>query len=120
MYDIEIKYKTGNSFGSHEEIEFVDKPVKSLEVAKENLRRIKEHAKIYYKKETSYLKKDMPEIPHFYDTEYDGLFLMINENTPFPLFVPFWVGFFEQLISAKIVNLAEDELEFEFNPYEID
>lgn len=43
MYDIEIDYTTGNSFGSERQKELLCNPVTDLDKAKENLKRIKEH-----------------------------------------------------------------------------
>ena len=47
MYSIKISYSTGNSFGSHDEIDFLDLTWSNLDIAKENLRAIKEHHDMY-------------------------------------------------------------------------
>lgn len=43
LYKIKIEYKTGNSFGSHDEEGEIEYKWENLEIAKENLKRIKEH-----------------------------------------------------------------------------
>lgn len=54
MYKIEITYITGNSFGSHETKDVLDLEWENLEIAKENLKAIKEHWTFYNKIENSY------------------------------------------------------------------
>lgn len=47
MYSIKISYATGNSFGSSDEVDFLELTWKNLDIAKENLRAIKEHYDMY-------------------------------------------------------------------------
>lgn len=42
MYRIKISYSTGNSFGSEDTWDYLELTWKNLDVAKENLQRIKE------------------------------------------------------------------------------
>ena len=93
MYTILIDYTTGNSFNSEriseEELGIV---VSSLDMAKENLKRIKEHYKKY---------SDSPNRGDHYKLD---LLTDKDERTIYP----FWIGYFETLHGAKIQNLEED------------
>lgn len=92
MYDIVIDYTTGDSFGSERiEDEPVGIVVSSLEVAKENLKRIQEHYEKYNKN---------------YSHEQYQLELLTDEKPR--MITPFWIGYFETLHGAKIVQ--EEEL----------
>lgn len=46
-YKIKIEYQTGNSFCSEDETRYIDITWENIDVAKENLRRIKEHYEQY-------------------------------------------------------------------------
>jgi len=46
-YRIKISYSTGNSFGSQDTTDYIELVWNSLDVAKENLQRIKEHYDMY-------------------------------------------------------------------------
>jgi hypothetical protein len=109
MYDIEITYQTGNSFNTYNATDLLDLPVESLSIAKENLQRIKQHWKIYEDKDS--FSPQIKDIPDFYIDER-GIILKINDTTSHTILSPFWTGYFESLISARIVVLDSDELEF--------
>jgi len=97
MYDIEITYTTGNSFGSERLVEDLCNPVTSLDVAKENLKRIKEH----------YIKyEDSPNTGGYYQLTLltDGKDRTIS---------PFWIGYFETLHGARVIAEADTDMEFE-------
>ena len=53
-YCIKISYQTGNSFGSEDTFDYLELEWDNIEVAKENLIRIKEHYKFYRSIERSY------------------------------------------------------------------
>jgi uncharacterized HAD superfamily protein len=121
MYDIEITYKTGNSFNTYKTTDILDLPVASLEIAKENLQRIKIHHKIINALDSYNIKAfNEIEYPNFMiltdEVGYPmrGIKLKIDENCEHNLLYPFWVGYFEKLISAKIIAI-NDELEFFIN-----
>lgn len=46
-YRIKIEYRTGNSFGSSDESDYIELSWKDLDIAKENLQRINDHYKQY-------------------------------------------------------------------------
>jgi hypothetical protein len=114
MYDIEITYSTGNSFSTYKTQDLVDIPMANLEIAKENLQRIKQHWKIYRSKSaySSHPGIFETKYPHFYIQETDGIVLMVDGCKIHEIQHPFWTGYFETLISAKIVQLDKDEMEF--------
>jgi hypothetical protein len=96
MYDIEIEYETGNSFGRHDETDLLLLPVSSLEMAKENLGRIKAHYAKY---------QDNPNTGTAYQLT------LLSENGDHTI-IPFWIGYFETLHGAKIVTSGENDMEF--------
>lgn len=94
MYDIEIDYTTGDSFNSERKTEESLGIVTSdMEMAKKNLKRIKAH----------YVKHDGA-------WDYPTLTLLTDggERT----ISPFWMGYFETLHGARIVELEDEELSF--------
>ena len=111
MYDIEITYKTGNSFNSYKTEDNVDLPMATLEIAKENLQRIKIHWKIYEQKNGYYSTRQKIEYPPFCFENSDEIILRVDETTDHTCY-PFWCGYFETLISARIIATGEDEMEF--------
>lgn len=57
-YKIEIYYSTGNSFGSHNETETLELTWQNIDIAKENLVRIKEHYEMYEELNNTYNNRD--------------------------------------------------------------
>jgi hypothetical protein len=117
MFDIRINYKTGNSFGSHIEIDMLDLPTNSIDIAKENLKRIKEHYKVYEKKSSCLRQYKEIIYPDFYITEIeeqnhkwecDGIVLLTDKGEH-RLYSPFWIGYFETLNSCEIIYLDNEE-----------
>jgi len=102
IYEIQIDYGTGDSFHS-EDIE--GEPIgivnENLEMAKENLRRIKEHYKKY---------SDSSDFDERYELE-----LLLDEGVH--KITPFWIGYFETLHGAKIVTLGDNDMSFELSRY---
>jgi hypothetical protein len=47
MYKIKISYRTGNSYTSSDEVDFIQMEWNSLDIVKENLNRIKSHYQMY-------------------------------------------------------------------------
>lgn len=87
MYDIQITYETGSSFESHEESDYVGAVTDTIEDAKENLRRIKEHNE---------------QEARDWEDDYKPL-VLLTTNGERTWEHPFWVGYFEHLIEAKVV-----------------
>lgn len=113
MYEIEIEYVTGNSFGSTQETGSVGILFNTLEAAKEALRAIKEHNEFFderkgNKKSDAYWFVDNKD-PFL--SEY-SLFLK-NDDGELVKVGCFWRGYFEHLLWASIVD---DKSELIYNP----
>lgn len=90
IYDISIDYTTGDSFSSTRiEAERVGIITTDIDKAKENLRRIKRHYENFTK-----------------DPDYRGLTLLVDDGER--TIVPFWIGYFETLHGAKVVEEDPD------------
>lgn len=114
MYDIKITYQTGNSEGSYTTTDLLELPVCELRIAKENLQRIKQHYQIYLQREEYYRSPPVINYPEFVSPD-EGLSLTfkIDDTKTHTISYAFWTGYFERLISAKIVGVGDDEVEFE-------
>lgn len=130
MYTIEVNYKTGNSFGSHEETGEIGLVFKDVDQAKKALKALKEHYKFYkdFDKRYNKTQQDLEEIISkkysWFDYNYDF------KSYDWPMYtclveccdgsirsIPtgMWCGYFERLLSARIVAaLDEDDLKVEF------
>ena len=116
MYDIRINYKTGNSFGRHDESDMVDLPVESLDIAKENLQRIKQHYLCVQDRDSYHPKSHTPApLPDYVlDNGWSySLALKTSELNERIIIHPFWCGYFETLHGAEIISIGDDELSFE-------
>ena len=130
MYKIEIEYSSGNTFGTHEEIREIDDVVfADLESAKQALKIIAEHKDMVEKCEggwrnTEEMRKaaraEIAKKPWAVKSQY-------SEDYSFSLKVPtsvdcqewetiycFWMGYFETLHEARIVDVGRDELSITF------
>jgi hypothetical protein len=129
-YRIKITYQTGNSFISHNVYEYLDLSWKNLDVAKENLKRIKEHYDMYcivdgyvtpkgkihlFKMNEDKdwfvniptLTKEEEYRPDFHYATY-CLFIKADNGNKMQMSA-FWCGYFEKLIEIEIV-LSNDLL----------
>ena len=154
MFKIEVNYKTGNSFNSHETSEVIDFNWNNIDIVKKNLKFIKEHYELVSRM-SGYGRKNVFEIIKEYadkewlvkeyklwhtpnggqvidesrkykydekELEYrlntDTIETSINlllDNGKFARIGTFWVGYFEQLRSIKIVvDAGDDETEITF------
>lgn len=129
-YQIKYIYDTGDSFNHYRDEEGVLELInEDLNVAKENLKRIKEHYKQY--EELSYSrsreKKDILESNKDKDwfvednNDYMGyaencIKLYTDDGKPWQIWAP-WCGYFERLNSARIVCAVpeEDDMEIIIN-----
>lgn len=130
MYTIKIDYRTGNSFGCHDEEGKIEGEF-SLDIAKENLKRIKAHYNLYQIRNNYYsiglsdkgeksLKEAQTE-PWFYSGdgtygswEYE-LYLLENDGSS-KSHSTFWIGYFERLISARIISKIPEDDGMNFTP----
>jgi hypothetical protein len=113
-YYIEIYYETGNSFGSQDETSRLELTWDNLDIAKENVKRIKEHYEWYDAKGSKhfYRPKKVPPKPKFVDSKYDfSLKLLTDDGNDWQISA-FWCGYFETLYSAEIKEDKDRELSY--------
>lgn len=130
-YKIKISYRTGNSFGSHDEEEFIDLEWEKLEVVKENLQFIKEHYKQYKElngwnrvKTSEQIFKENKDKEWFVSQKRKNGESYIEESCIkfkaddeiFMQIYCFWCGYFESLQSAEIIIDVpeENDMKIEF------
>ena len=131
MYKIEVVYTTGNTFGSNEETREIDDVLfEDLESAKIGLQYIAEHKKLVDKVEGGWHTTDadrkaaLEEIaskPWALKSEYSNnysfsLQLPVSKDRPDMVEIYcFWMGYFERLHTARIVDAGRDELSIDFD-----
>jgi len=115
MYKIKYNYKTGDSFHTEDREELLEYEWKDLGVAKEALRRIKEHYAWYESIENSWI--DDVERPGWHNIKLGSFIHKDQEqeliNIPMDSgeevqFWPPWCGYFETLYGAQIVMGGKD------------
>lgn len=119
MFTIEIYYTTGNSFGSHEETDYIGYSFDTREEARIVLTYIKEHYEMYeklnewgmYKQREERIKPYINKPWFIPITEKDNHSFEYGINYKDRRISCFWCGYFETLHYAKIVHesLEEDE-----------
>lgn len=129
MYTIEVNYKTGNSFGSHEETEEIGLVFKDTEQAKKALKALKEHYEFYKEFDKKYNKteKDLEEVVdrkyswfnyQYPVTSYDWpmctCLVECCDGSVRSIPTDMWCGYFERLLSARIVAACDDDMKVEF------
>lgn len=115
MYTIKIDYQTGDSF----HIEDCSRTLEAnwnLEVAKENLQRIKEHYQIIKdrdnyvsigsSKETSLMKKIKTE-RWYVERNFEWSIKLLENDSTEKEYSCFWAGYFETLYGGTIVETDE-------------
>lgn len=124
MYSILIRYQTGNSYGTYETEAEVGLNWESLDRAKHALAYIQEHYRAYCKEDLSKwthkasvaFVDSIKSRPWFYGGKYpeqwkNGL-KVEDDSGELRLISAFWIGYFENLISAKIIVAGSDDMEF--------
>lgn len=108
IYKIKVYYKTGSSFGSNDEIDYVDLGWENIEIVKENMKRIKEHYRWYedFNNHYKFSPKQNIEKPVWLKSIDDELaqyiiMLKLDDGTE-RQYSPFWVGYFEQLYEIEL------------------
>lgn len=110
---IEINYNTGDSFSNHDGlITHLDYSWTNIEIALENLKRIREHYVMVEQLGRNSYPKGPKEIhdrykrERWYSEQYPDFCLMLldNEEKPFRYSASSWCGYFESLNSARIVT----------------
>lgn len=117
MYKIEISYKTGDSFSSHDATTILECTFKDLNVAKENLQRIKIHQEYYNSINRSYKLHNVIKPNCWIDSKYgddSGSLRLITDNGTEFIIDPFWQGYFERLNAAEIISSNHYDMKIEF------
>lgn len=109
-YKILVHYQTGDSFGNEDTEQFLEADWEDLDIAKGNLKRIREHYE-YYKWFNDHFGrkyKNLPEPPKpdswVEKKGFPGLpfIALLLDNKEEWVFHPFWIGYFETLYGAEI------------------
>lgn len=114
MYKIKVEYRTGNSFGNHDETDYVDLGWENLDIVKENLKRITEHYEWYrdINNCSRWSPKQQVKKPEWIKEKDDEMAqyiinLKLDDGTE-RNYSPFWIGYFECLYSLEIVMDFKD------------
>lgn len=123
MYKIKYHYQTGNSFGSEEREDILEYEWKDLDVAKECLKRIKEHYRWYQSHENRYSFRNEEVVkPAWHNIDMGKRMIKSDEhylmNMPMDngneiQFWPPWCGYFEHLYGAEIIIEGDTDMRFE-------
>ena len=113
MYKIKYDYQTGDSFHTEEREDLLEYEWMDLDVAKECLKRIREHYKWYQSLENHYsFRKEEIVKPTWHNIDMSNFIIRTDEHylMNMPLdngneiqFWPPWCGYFEHLHGAEIV-----------------
>lgn len=124
QFTIEITYKTGNSFNTYTDTDTVDVVWSDLSKAKIALQYIKLHEEAmndfrsaWTNKEKKELKDKLSLQPWFKNTNDDYYYYILvpdDSDNPVPMYA-FWMGYFEQINSAKIVTVNKDDDDMEIH-----
>ncbi|MFA5405184.1 MAG: hypothetical protein WC358_09635 [Ignavibacteria bacterium] len=127
MYTIEGFYTTGDSFNTYDTSSVLD-GVWILEVAKENLRRIKEHTNLRRARDNyisiatdwkTHVDSKKNELWFIEGTSYGmgkwemNIKLLENDGSNKEYHLP-WCGYFDHLTSAKVVGIQPNVSDLEF------
>lgn len=129
MFEIELTYKTGDSFNTYTEQTTLNESWDNIEIASENLKRIRAHYQLYSnrnayvscmsKKAEQTIEKAKSE-PWFVDCKRnddcepesweDAIRLLKDDGTDYILKYPDWIGYFEQLERGEIITVGNGEI----------
>lgn len=129
-YQIKVKYQTGDSFGSQDTEDIIELDWNNLDVAKQNLQRIKEHYEQYrqlngwrneygHKDRDSIIEKNktkdwfVGEDNTTWSTPEYCIKLYTDDGKPFQISC-FWCGYFEYLHGAEIITSGDSDISFSF------
>lgn len=112
-WQIKYQYETGDSYGSEDREAVLEMEWENLDIAKENLQRIREHYEVYSnkrfpdwrltKKQLEDKQKEAKTKPWFVK-EYDFcLMLKADNGNECQISAP-WCGYFERLYGADIIT----------------
>jgi hypothetical protein len=116
-YQIKIDYRTGDSFSSEDTSDVLEEVWTNLDIAKQNLVRIKEHYVWYEDRyDKPWKKGDRVEKPKWltYEDKHDAreiIMLLTDEGKEWQFWAS-WCGYFETLYGAEIILEEDDGLSF--------
>lgn len=111
-YNIRINYETGDTFSSHDEIDYLDGTWENEEIIRENLSRIKEHYE-WIKDKHGYNPKI--EEPEWHKRcPYENTVILKTDLGIEYWQSSFWSGYFETLYEAKAIPI-KPEIEIGFS-----
>jgi hypothetical protein len=111
-YKIHAFYKTGNSFGSHDEDTILEMSWTDLSKAKAALQRIQEHYR-WYSDMDGWNPKNVPEPKWHKGMQYKFCLKVELDNGAEVEFSAPWCGYFEELKSAKIITEEANDNDME-------
>lgn len=104
VYKIQVYYQTGDSFSSREEQDCLDHKWTNLEIAKENLERIKAHNEWYsWEHSSQIVESNFRKKPDFVNPNLDTSILLKMDDGTEMYSSCFWCGYFENIHSAEII-----------------
>lgn len=112
-YQIKYKYETGNSFGCEDSEDILEYDWNDLSNAKNALKRIQEHYMWYCNVESHSREKSI-EKPLWHNvtiSDMTSIHCILNlklDNGKEIQFWPPWIGYFEKLHGAEIINIDSD------------
>lgn len=112
-YCIMVYYETGDSNGSYDMHNKLEMTWNKLDVAKENLKRIKQHHQWYlYKHPEFHLSRSKKKIkrPAVVSDQHDTCFNLITDDGNECQISAFWCGYFENLDYARIEENEDPEM----------
>lgn len=115
-YEILVRYKTGDSFKTYDNETTIELRWNNLDIAKENLKRIKAHYEWYYDHNESYRWKERDPLPKppYIDSKYEfRLYLKMDDGKEMIYSASSWCGFFERLYGAEIRECYDPEMRFD-------
>lgn len=107
IYKIKYYYQTGDSFKTYDDQGELEMAWKSLDNAKEALKRIQEHYVWYVQENRSYYyekKEEVAEPKWHVGEQYDFTVKVKLDNGNEVKFSAPWCGYFERLYCAEIVS----------------
>jgi hypothetical protein len=118
---IKIDYETGDSYSHQDVTEILEMEWQNLEIAKENLRRIKEHYLWYdYKNSFSWRRESLEAVPQpvWHNGKNENVIIIkLDDGSDFQMGA-FWCGYFETLHGASIIQDTPDDTSFSLRQYE--
>lgn len=125
MFTIHVDYHTGDSFKSYD-TETTLSGEWILDIAKENLKRIKAHYKAYQDRNNYYsiaiqdkarkLESDISSEAWYTGNYWEHSINLLENDGTIKKYRCAWCGYFEQLIKAEIISTTSEDDDMTFTP----